>query len=81
MKKGTPLRVMWLDADMEAGWCHSEPEEENLPDSAYLVSYGVYGTTGPKFLTLGFAYNTESEELLGKHRIPVGMIKEIKELV
>jgi hypothetical protein len=79
--KGTPIKVTWLDADCEAGWCqHDDTEEDNLPDSAYLVSVGVFVSKGPKFLTISFSYNEEAGDFLGKHRIPVGMIKEIIEL-
>jgi hypothetical protein len=80
--KGTPIKVTWLDAEMESGWCqHSEQDDqEDLPDSAYLVSVGLFVSEGPKFLTLSFSYNEEAEDWLGKHRIPIGMIKNISEL-
>ena len=82
MQKGTPVRVTWLDAEMEAGWCqHTESDDlDQLPDEAYLVSVGLFVSQGPKFLTLSFSYNEEADDWLGKHRIPIGMIKEITEL-
>ena len=79
--KGTPVKVIWLDADMESGWCNgSEPDEDNLPDEAYLTSVGLFVSVGPKFLTLSFSHNEEADDWLGKHRIPIGMIKSVDKL-
>ena len=80
MDKGTPIKVIWLDAEMEAGWCQHTEDTEELPDEAYLTSVGVFVSQGPKFLTLSFAYNEEAEDWLGKHRIPINMVERIEVL-
>lgn len=81
IEKGTPIKVTWLDADCEAGWVqHNEQDEHNLPKEAFLDSYGIFVSLGPKFLTLSFCHNADADDWLGKHRIPRGMIHIVEVL-
>jgi len=81
LPKGTPVKVVWLDAECEAGWLqHTDDDDGELPPEAYLTSYGLLISTGPKFLSLGFCYNKDADDWLGRHRIPIGMIVDVVEM-
>lgn len=70
------VNVDWLDADSEGGWLPTDPEADD--SGKPLTSSGCVATVGYKLLTLSHSYNWDGEEWLGKHRIPLGMIEEVR---
>jgi hypothetical protein len=76
--KGRWVAIEWLDADDEAGWQPHDPEADDEAETNWSV--GIFVSKGNKFVTLSRCHNHESEEWLGKSRIPIGMVVGIWEL-
>ena len=77
-KKGDLVKVTWIDADDEAGWQPDDEVEDGKVE--HLKSYGLLVSRGPKFITLSYCRNVESEEWLGKHRIPAAFVISVETL-
>ena len=75
MTKGTPIAVTWLDAENSAGWHQYE-----VPTANYQVSVGVFVDQCDNYITISFSHNTDADEWLALHSIPLGMVKDIQEL-
>ena len=70
------IEVTWVDADINGGWHTHDPKKDD--ELEYLRSYGLLVSKGKNYLTISHAFNKGSADWLGKHRIPLKWIKEIK---
>lgn len=70
------VEIKWLDADNEAGWVEYDKHHYQVVEET--VSYGLLVDAGENFTVLSMCYNPEAEQWINLHRIPNGMIIQMR---
>lgn len=73
---GDLVKVSWVDADCDAGWHPHDPKADDIVELTH--SYGLLVTLGENFVVISHCHNPDSNDWLSKHRIPNGMVMELK---
>ncbi len=72
---GTPVAVSWADITDADDW--NEPQD---PETAQIVTYGVFVAASPLVLVIARDYDPEEKRYVGLRAIPLHPVSEVHSL-